>query len=282
YCAYSSQGEHRLLHCRRARTIPPYNELYTPYLRTVGLFGVHELVRMRLDHDLITALIERWRPETHTFHMPEGECTVTLQDVNIISGLPVNGRAVTGRTSGQWIQMIDDFLGHTLDVGSTEIKGSQLKLQWLNENFRALPPNPTPLHVERYARAYMLCLIGGFLFPNKSTQYVHLMMEENKELVKEMENGKNRLKDVIEEQRMVIKEKEVEIEGLMKLKKKVLNDDDGGDEGLKAAMESALSDLNRAVRACKLVFFVSLLMVALLILSLTVCGSIVKIVVKRS
>ncbi|CAN1837420.1 Serine/threonine-protein phosphatase 7 long form homolog [Linum perenne] len=214
--------------------------------------------------------------------MPEGECTVTLQDVNIISGLPVNGRAVTGRTSGQWIQMIDDFLGHTLDVGSTEIKGSQLKLQWLNENFRALPPNPTPLHVERYARAYMLCLIGGFLFPNKSTQYVHLMMEENKELVKEMENGKNRLKDVIEEQRMVIKEKEVEIEGLMKLKKKVLNDDDGGDEGLKAAMESALSDLNRAVRACKLVFFVSLLMVALLILSLTVCGSIVKIVVKRS
>ncbi|CAN1760992.1 Serine/threonine-protein phosphatase 7 long form homolog [Linum perenne] len=95
---------------------------------------------MRLDHDLITALLERWRPETHTFHMPEGECTVTLQDVNIISGLPVNGRAVTGRTSGQWIQMIDDFLGHTLDVGITEIK-------------------------ERYARAYMLCLIGGFYSP---------------------------------------------------------------------------------------------------------------------
>ncbi|CAN1139140.1 Serine/threonine-protein phosphatase 7 long form homolog [Linum perenne] len=130
---------------------------------------------MRLDHDLITALIERWRPETHTFHMPEGECTVTLQDVNIISGLPINGRAITGRVSGQWIQIIYDFLGHQLDVESTDIKGSQLKLRWLNETFSALPPNPTPFDVQRYARAYMLCLTGGFLFPNKSTQYVHLM-----------------------------------------------------------------------------------------------------------
>ncbi|CAN1270870.1 Serine/threonine-protein phosphatase 7 long form homolog [Linum perenne] len=107
--------------------------------------------------------------------MPEGECTVTLQDVNIISGLPINDRVITGRTSGQWIQMIYDFLGHQLDVGSTDIKGSQLKLWWLNETFSALPPNHTPLDVQRYARAYMLCLIGGFLFPNKSTQYVHLM-----------------------------------------------------------------------------------------------------------
>ncbi|CAN1178818.1 Serine/threonine-protein phosphatase 7 long form homolog, partial [Linum perenne] len=89
----------RLLHCRRATTLPPYNDLYTPHLITVGLFGVHELVRMRLDHDLITALIERWRSETHTFHMPEGECTVILQNANIISGLPINDRAVTGRTS---------------------------------------------------------------------------------------------------------------------------------------------------------------------------------------
>ncbi|CAN1254282.1 Serine/threonine-protein phosphatase 7 long form homolog [Linum perenne] len=46
---------------------------------------------MHLDHDLITTLVERWRPETHTFHMLEGECTVTLQDVNIISRLPING-----------------------------------------------------------------------------------------------------------------------------------------------------------------------------------------------
>ncbi|CAN1849835.1 Serine/threonine-protein phosphatase 7 long form homolog [Linum perenne] len=98
--------------------------------------------------------------------MPEGECTVTLQDVNIISGLPVNGRAVTGRTSGQWIQMIDDFLGHTLDVGSTEIKGSQLKLRWLNENFCALPPNPTPPSCRTVCTCvHVVSHWGGFYSP---------------------------------------------------------------------------------------------------------------------
>ncbi|CAN1777558.1 Serine/threonine-protein phosphatase 7 long form homolog [Linum perenne] len=117
---------------------------------------------MRLDHDLITALIERWRLETHIFHMSEGECTLTLQDVNIISRLPINGRAVTGWTSGQWIQMIYDFLGHRLDVGSTEIKGSQLKLRWLIENFRALPP----LLMYKGMHMRTCCVsLGGFYSP---------------------------------------------------------------------------------------------------------------------
>ncbi|CAN1282148.1 Serine/threonine-protein phosphatase 7 long form homolog [Linum perenne] len=173
---WKNPGERKLLSCRRAATMPSYNEAYKPHLERVGLYGVHLFLEMRADHDLITALVERWRPETHTFHMPEGECTLSLQDVNIISGLRIDGGVVTGWTaSNSWIEMIADFLGPRLEAGSPHMKGSQLKLTWLTQTFNELPPHPTPLDIERYARAYMLCLIGGFLFPNKSTRYVHLM-----------------------------------------------------------------------------------------------------------
>ncbi|CAN0866372.1 Serine/threonine-protein phosphatase 7 long form homolog [Linum grandiflorum] len=45
--------------------------------------------------------MERWRPETNTFHIYHGECTVTLQDVANLTGLPMTGGAlyVGGPTS---------------------------------------------------------------------------------------------------------------------------------------------------------------------------------------
>ncbi|XP_047965339.1 protein MAIN-LIKE 1-like [Salvia hispanica] len=39
---------------------------------------------MKVDNEIITALLERWRSETHTFHLPIGEATVTLEDMQAI------------------------------------------------------------------------------------------------------------------------------------------------------------------------------------------------------
>jgi hypothetical protein len=40
--------------------------------------------------------MDRWRPETHTFHLPCGEMTITLEDVALIFGLPLDGLPVIG------------------------------------------------------------------------------------------------------------------------------------------------------------------------------------------
>ncbi|MBA0618730.1 hypothetical protein Godav_028030 [Gossypium davidsonii] len=43
-----------------------------------------------MDPKLISAFIERWRPETYTFHLLCRECTITLEDVQLQLGLLVD------------------------------------------------------------------------------------------------------------------------------------------------------------------------------------------------
>ncbi|KAL8473678.1 hypothetical protein ACS0TY_030503 [Phlomoides rotata] len=63
-------------------------------LQLMGFYGPARSGYIKLDRHLITALVERWRLETHTFHFPIGEVTITLQDVAIICGLPIEGEHV--------------------------------------------------------------------------------------------------------------------------------------------------------------------------------------------
>ncbi|MFQ6661926.1 hypothetical protein Gotur_029926 [Gossypium turneri] len=66
----------------------------------------------KLDPKRISALIERWRLETHTLHLPCGECTITLEDVNLQLGLPVDEYPVTGSIqSGDWGEVCYEVLG---------------------------------------------------------------------------------------------------------------------------------------------------------------------------
>ncbi|XP_070040120.1 serine/threonine-protein phosphatase 7 long form homolog [Nicotiana tomentosiformis] len=81
-------------------------------LQDTCFYRILEIRRLQLDWSLITALIERWRPETHTFHLPIGEATITLQDVEVIYGLPVNGhpvalpQAMRELICGQYLDML--------------------------------------------------------------------------------------------------------------------------------------------------------------------------------
>jgi len=46
------------------------------------------------DRDMLTTLMERWDPNSNTFHLPIGEIIVTLKDVYRITRLPIRGKLV--------------------------------------------------------------------------------------------------------------------------------------------------------------------------------------------
>lgn len=49
------------------------------------------LVRtIKLDKVLISGMVERWRLETHTFHMSSEECIITLEDDARCSSWPTH------------------------------------------------------------------------------------------------------------------------------------------------------------------------------------------------
>ncbi|KAL8550302.1 hypothetical protein ACS0TY_008941 [Phlomoides rotata] len=106
----------------------------------MGFYHVARCGAMIIDSHLITALVEGWRPETHTFHFLNGEATVTLQDVAIIWGLNIDGEPLTidehHRTAEEWSWYCTEMLGFTpLDTdfkSKTRIKLSAISSHLLN------------------------------------------------------------------------------------------------------------------------------------------------------
>ena len=63
-----------------------------PFTRLVE--GTEPSTRLAIDSYLLSCLVDRWRPETHTFHFRWGEMAPTLEDVSFLLGLPLEGSAI--------------------------------------------------------------------------------------------------------------------------------------------------------------------------------------------
>ncbi|XP_015969326.1 protein MAIN-LIKE 2-like [Arachis duranensis] len=128
---------------------------------------------IRGSHPLLAALVERWRPETHTFVLSVGEVIVTLEDVAQIFGLPIDGEPVSG-----WTDSSSDFVqSQRMTIFGREPvlnrnSKSYIKLGWVR-CIRDEEPLDTEETIRRYVRCQIFCLLGSTLFTDKSTAYAH-------------------------------------------------------------------------------------------------------------
>ncbi|XP_070049063.1 serine/threonine-protein phosphatase 7 long form homolog [Nicotiana tomentosiformis] len=159
------QGDHRLSHIWEGQLLTqtfrvrrvddmwgflrdhPLHPRIVRRLQDTSFYRIVEIGRLQLDWSLITTLIERWRLETHIFHLPIGEATITFQDVE-----PPDETALVG--------------------------ASRLQLTHVRQHLDALHTNITDdtpeLHIHRYTRLLLLLMFGGVLFPNTSGNLVSL------------------------------------------------------------------------------------------------------------
>lgn len=153
---------------RHHRTVLRYHPAYETYLCRLGLYQVATMTRINLDPaGLIHGLVERWRPETHTFHLPVGEMTVTLQDVSCLWGLPIHGIPVGGVSDGGSAHLVQPLLGMTPDVALKKRKsgeemvpsGYHLKLKAIRDEFaEPLGEGYTDEELRRYILFYLIVL----------------------------------------------------------------------------------------------------------------------------
>ena len=138
-----------------------------------GVFG-HPAVVTKTDSTLVSALVERWRPETNTFHMKCGEITITLEDVHFILGLPVLGMPISCPSFDAPLRYFRDIFGDDMAQEWANIKKRRgISLVWLQQNFCHCPEKASRDVVGRYTKAYVLWLCGAILFPTRSKNSVH-------------------------------------------------------------------------------------------------------------
>ncbi|XP_025661920.1 serine/threonine-protein phosphatase 7 long form homolog [Arachis hypogaea] len=128
-------------------TLPPPDAI-VPNLVEAGFGDTVPLRDFIFDNSLISALVERWRLETHTWYHTES-----------------------------WA-LVEQLLGARPPVAAQQEaqrkESFTLKLVWLQDRVRQMPQTDDPETLRQYARCYIMLLIRGYLMTDKSNNLVHL------------------------------------------------------------------------------------------------------------
>ncbi|KAK5771141.1 hypothetical protein PVK06_047319 [Gossypium arboreum] len=107
----------------------------------------------KLDPPLTSVLVERWRPKIQKFHLPCGECTITLKDVSLQLDLSVAWDVVTRPVvSTNWNVTCEQLLGNV----SNRFRGSRIEMRWLKDDFQTINTSANDVEIEQFACAFIL------------------------------------------------------------------------------------------------------------------------------
>ena len=146
----------------------PYNNKYTEYFDQFGLLPFITTVTRstpNMSAAAITTLVDRWRPETHSFHLPIGEMTPTLQDGSMILALPIKGEPVCEDTdSDGWREEMIGLIGMAPPEGENRNLAAGAPYKWIVDNFGECPEDANRDTVIQHARAYAWWVLSRTLF----------------------------------------------------------------------------------------------------------------------
>ncbi|XP_057428230.1 protein MAIN-LIKE 1-like [Lotus japonicus] len=143
-----------------------------------------------IDKTMLTTFVERWQPETSSFHMPFGEMTITLDDVSSLLHIPVKGKFFTlpVLTREDAASALHKQLGVTQADAEEEIRkslGPYARYTWLLKVDEDMTKEGK---TKKAARAFLLRLVGMTIFCGKTNNKVdvaYLGMFMDLEKVKE-------------------------------------------------------------------------------------------------
>nr|XP_023905012.1 serine/threonine-protein phosphatase 7 long form homolog [Quercus suber] len=108
---------------------------------------------------------------------------ITLQDIEVMLGVPIDGLPVTGSVKLGWPALCLELLGHRPpdpiphpNENKSILAGARVRVTWLKEQFRdPLAADATDEVVQQHARYHILFRLGTILFVDKSADRVSVM-----------------------------------------------------------------------------------------------------------
>ncbi|KAL8549759.1 hypothetical protein ACS0TY_008558 [Phlomoides rotata] len=137
-----------MIHCHTTKLLEwdiPTDETtrhWRDLFKDTGMQALRDFAYPSPNKALIGTFIERWHPETNTFHMPFGEMTITLDDVRCLTRLKIKGWPVefhVDENMEDGTDLVSRLLGVSHVAATNEMRtarGSSMKLKWLVDNWK--------------------------------------------------------------------------------------------------------------------------------------------------